>query len=157
ETAAREVHGEHSKTFRNPKHAAQWLTSLETYAFPAIGKQRVDMIEPADVLRVLSPIWISIPETADRIKQRMKTVFDWTIASGYRDKANPCEAITKVLPKHNGEDKHHAALPYKDVPAFIQTLRSDGGVSGRLAFEFLILTASRTSEVIEANWNEIDF
>jgi integrase len=156
EAAAREVHGEHSKTFRNPKHAAQWITTLETYAFPAIGATRVDKVESADVLKVLSPIWLEIRETADRVKQRMRTVFDWSMAKGYRS-TNPVAGITKVLPKHNEPDKHHAALPYKDVPAFIQTLRSDAGISGRLAFEFCILTASRTGEVIQAKWTEIDF
>ncbi len=67
------------------------------------------------------------------------------------------DAIEKVLPKHNREQKHYAALPYADVPSFIQAFRSDGGISGRLAFEFLILTASRTNEVIKAKWREIDF
>jgi integrase len=156
ETAAREVHGEHSKTFRNPKHAAQWITTLKTYVFPVIGKRRVDMIESADMLKVLSPIWLEKPETADRVKQRMRTVFDWSIAKGYRT-TNPVAGITKVLPKHNQADKHFAALPYGDVASFIRSLRSETSVSGRLAFEFLILTASRTNEVIKAKWSEIDF
>jgi hypothetical protein len=84
DAAARQVHAEHSKSFRNPKHAAQWISSLETYAFPMIGDQRIDRIESRDVLKVLSPIWLKINETADRVKQRMNVVFDWSIASGYR-------------------------------------------------------------------------
>lgn len=158
EAAARQVHAEHSKSFRNPKHAAQWITSLETYAFSMIGDQRIDRIESRDVLKVLSPIWLKINETADRVKQRMNVVFDWSIASGYRS-ANPVHGITKVLPKHNGVDNHFAALPYAEVPAFIQALRKDEAddVAGRLAFELLILSASRTSEVLKATWKEIDF
>jgi hypothetical protein len=95
ESAARQVHSEHSKTFRNPKHAAQWMTSLEAYVFPAIGGRRVDSIESADVLKVLSPIWLAIPETADRIKQRMRTVFAWSIASGHRTAGNPAASTCR--------------------------------------------------------------
>jgi len=155
--AAKVVHAEHSKTFRNPKHAAQWITTLETYVFPHIGNKRVDSIESGDVLKVLSPIWLGKSETAARIKQRMKTVFDWAIAAGHRTAGNPCGAITKVLPKHNGEKQHFAALHYDEVPTFICELRNDAGVSGRLAFEFLILCAARTGEVIQATWKEVDF
>ena len=90
------------------------------------------------------------------MKQRLRTVFDWCIAKRYRI-GNPTEAITKVLPKHNGPDKHFAALPYVKVPRFVQELRSaDAVVSGRLAFDVLILSASRTGEVLQAKWNEID-
>ena len=123
-----------------------------------IGDQRIDRIESRDVLKVLSPIWLKINETADRVKQRMNVVFDWSIASGYRS-GNPVHGITKVLPKHNGADNHFAALPYAEVPAFIHALRKDDAddVGGRLAFELLILTASRTSEVLKATWKEIDF
>jgi integrase len=87
----------------------------------------------------------------------MKTVFDWAIAAGHRTAGNPCAAITKVLPRQNGEKQHFAALQYDEVPAFIRELRNDAGVSGRLAFEFLILCAARTGEVIQATWKEVDF
>lgn len=157
EVAAREVHKAHSASFRNPKHAAQWITTMETYVFPIFGDRRLDHIESGDVLKVLSPIWMDIPETARRVRQRMKAVFDWAKAAGFRSDGNPVEGISKVLPKHSTKQKHHAALPYTGTPAFIKALRkSDGGVSVKLAFEFLILTASRTSEVLNAKWNEID-
>jgi integrase len=156
EAAARLVHAEHSKTFRNPRHAAQWITTLETYAFPTIGSKRVDEIESDDILAILTPIWTSVPETASRVRQRLRTVFDWSIAKRYRT-TNPTTAITKVLPKRNGHDKHFDAMPYTGVADFIHQLRSaDAVVSGRLAFEFLILTAARTSEVLLAKWTEID-
>ena len=157
EGAARRVHEEQSKSFRNEKHAKQWITSLEKYVFPVFRNRRVDQIESADVLKVLSPIWSEIPETASRVKQRMKTVFDWAKASGLRTGDNPTEGITKVLPKHpKGEREHFSALPYSQVPEFIAELREYEGISARLAFEFLILTAGRTSEVLYSNWTEMN-
>jgi hypothetical protein len=112
ETTAREVHGIHAATFRNAKHAAQWITTLETYVFPVFGAQSVDEIEPKDVLAALSPIWTAKPETARRVKQRMKTVFEYAKARGWRTGNNPVEGISRVLPKHSGKDKEHfSALP----------------------------------------------
>jgi integrase len=91
------------------------------------------------------------------VKQRIKVVFDWTKASGFRRGDNPIDGLTKVLPKHRGKKQHHAALPYPAVPAFIQTLRTaDTSPSIRLAFELLIVTATRTSEVLHATWVEVD-
>jgi integrase len=158
EAIAREVHASHSQTFRNPKHAAQWITTLETYAFPTMGKIPIDKIESKEILAVLSPIWIEKPETARRVKQRIKTVFDYAKAKGFRSTENPVEGISRVLPKHSGKTKDHfAALPYVQVPDFIQALRASKVYeSVKLAFEFLILTASRTSEVLLAKWQEID-
>src|SRR5262249_39161703 len=155
EVAARDFHRTHSKSLTNEKHIKNWIESLETFAFPMIGSRRVDQISSADILKVLTPIWLTVPERARRIKQRMQAVFAWSKASGYRNGDNPVEAIEKVLPKHNREQQHFAALPYKDVPAFIQSLRSDATISGRLAFEFMVLTAARTNEVILATWAEI--
>lgn len=158
EDVAREVHASHSQTFRNPKHAAQWITTLETYAFPSMRSIPVDKIESKEILAALSPIWIEKPETARRVKQRMKTVFDYAKAKGWRASDNPVEGISRVLPKHNGKTKDHfAALPWAQVPDFIQALRASKVYeSVKLAFEFLILTASRTSEVLLAKWEEID-
>jgi integrase len=158
ETVAREVHASHSQAFQNPKHAAQWITTLETYAFPTMGNIPIDKIESKEILAALSPIWIEKAETARRVKQRLKTVFDYAKAKGWRSGDNPVEGITRVLPKHGGKVKDHfSALPYVQVPEFIQSLRSaNNAMSIRLGFEFLILTASRTSEVILAKWPEID-
>lgn len=157
--AATTVHAEHSKTFRNAKHAAQWLASLTADVFPAIGSRAVNTIDSSDILRVLNPIWTTKPETARRLKQRMKVVFDWAKASGFCSGDNPTDGVTKVLPKHKGEKAHHAALPYPQVPSFITRLRNipDMRTSARLAFELLILTAARTNEVQLAEWPEIDF
>ena len=125
--------------------------------FPVFGDRPVDVIDSADVLKALSPIWTTKPETARRLKQRIKVVLDWAKASGYRDTDNPVDGVTKVLPKHREETTHHAALPYKAVPAFIHTLRTaDTSESIRLAFELLILTATRTNEVLRAMWTEVN-
>ena len=158
EAATRKVFSEHEKSFTNEKHKRNWIESLEKFVFPTIGSRRVDEIDSADVLKVLSPIWLTIPETARRVKQRMQVVFKWAKASRFRNGDNPVDGVKEVLPKHGRKQKHFAALPYAEVPAFIESLRdSDAAVSGRLAFEFLILTASRTNEIIKAKWSEIDF
>ena len=155
--ASREVHKQHSAAFRNAKHTAQWLASLEADVFPVFGERRVDVITSADVLKALSAIWMHKPETARRLKQRIKVVLDWAKASGHRSGENPVDGVGRVLPRHNGQQAHHAALPYASVPAFLQKLRSaEAGESTALAFEFLVLTAARTSEVLEARWEEID-
>lgn len=157
EETARQVHQDHARTFRNVKHAAQWISTLETYVFPFFGARGVDTIESSDVLAALSPIWIDKPETARRVRQRMKLVFDWARAKGYRSGDNPVGGVSDVLPKHKTKKEHHAALPYRDVPTFLVELRGSGaGVSAKLAFEYLILTAGRTSETLLAKWNEID-
>jgi integrase len=155
--AAEKVHAEHKASWKNPKHAAQWLTTLKTYAIPVIGERRVDQIGTPDILKVLSPIWLTKPETARRVRQRVGTVLDWAKAAGFQTGDNPVVGVAKGLPKQTDRDEHHAALPYEEVPAFVQSLRaSDNGEVVRLAFEFLILTASRTSEVLGAKWSEVD-
>jgi len=155
--AAERWHTEHGKAFKNAKHAAQWLSSLERDVFPTIGQQRVDTIASGDVLKVLTAVWIEKPETARRLKQRMKLVFDWAKASGFRSTDNPTDGVTKVLPRHKNGDSHHAALPYPKVPTFLTTLRScNASETVREAFEVLILTATRTNEVLGAQWSEID-
>jgi integrase len=155
--AAKRVHESHAGTFKNVKHRAQWLSSLEADVFPVFGDRPVDSIEASDVLKALSPIWTTKPETARRLKQRIKVVLDWAKASGYRTGDNAVDGVAKVLPKVRQTAAHHPALPYKDIPAFVLVLRDfNASASIKLAFEFLILTAARTSEVLEARWAEID-
>lgn len=155
--AALQVHAAHSSTFRNEKHKAQWLSSLTAYVFPAFGERLVSAVDSRDVLKALTPIWSTKPETARRLKQRIKVVLDWAKASGHRSGDNPVDGITKVLPRGRQAQAHHAALPYAKVPAFLETVRSaDANAASKLAFEFLVLTAARTSEVLGARWAEID-
>jgi len=155
--AALKVHSAHAETFRNAKHKAQWIASVKADVFPTLGDRPVDAIDTSDVLKTLAPIWTTKPETARRLMQRMRVIFEWARASGHRSGDNPVDGVTKVLPKQRQAPIHHAALPYAGVPAFVKGLRAaDAGVSTKLAFEFLILTAARTNEVLGARWEQID-
>jgi len=117
----------------------------------------VDAITSADILAALSPNWLKRPETSRRVLQRVRVVLDWCKAQGFSSGDNPTQGITKVLPKHRVPQAHHAALPYQQTPAFLHTLReADAGEVVKLAFEFTILCASRTSETLNATWAEID-
>ncbi len=160
ETVARKVHAAIAPTFKNRKHAAQWLTSLETYAFEHIGSLPVDRIRQADVLRVLSPIWTTKEETAGRVHQRIAKVLDWAKSHGYRSGDNPCDYVKEGLPRQKGKAKrvkHHEALPFAKVPEFLVALNnSTAGQSARLGLEFVILTAARVSEVRFAERSEFD-
>lgn len=158
EVAAKLVHQAHTASWRNEKHKKQWIDTLKQHVFPIFGKKQVGSVTSADAMQALSPIWTSKPETARRVLQRIRTVMDWAKASGHRTGDNPVEGITKALPKHTAPRSHHAALPYRKVTAFIGKLqKTDAGESARLAFEFTILTAARTNEVLGAKWDEVDF
>lgn len=155
--AARVVHEQHARSWRNAKHGAQWLSTLERFAFPLLGNRLVDQVDSADVLRVLRPIWHEKPETARRVRQRIRAVFDWTKGAGHRLGDNPVDGLNRVLPQQTDEVQHFAAMPYADAPAFLQRLRaSDAGEVPKLAFELLILTAARTGEVVGAKWEEFN-
>ncbi|MES0198612.1 integrase arm-type DNA-binding domain-containing protein [Mesorhizobium sp. M0011] len=157
-TAAEIVHAEHEVSWKNPKHAQQWINTLKQYAFPMIGDYRIDSINTPAVLRVLSPIWLKKPETARRVRQRIGTIMDWAKAAGYRTGDNPIDGIAKGLPKQGDGKKHFATIPSSEVAAFIKALRNtNSGPMAKWGFEFLILTAARTSEVLQARWSEIDF
>lgn len=156
EEAARKVHSLHKPTWKNEKHAAQFLATLETYTFPKMGRLKVQDVTTADVLGVLMPIWTTIPETARRVRQRIGTVMKWAIAQGWRQD-NPAENISKALPKVSKAPEHRKALPYAEVASCIEAVKASGaGVSTKLALEFLVLTAARSGEVREARWSEIN-
>ena len=156
ESAAKQVHSAHAAGFRNEKHRKQWLSSLAD-VFTAFGGKRVDAIGSADVLAALSPRWLERPETSRRVLQRIAVVFDWCKAQGYCMGDNPTEGLTKVLPKHRAVKAHHAALPFQHVGAFVHALReAEASEAVKLAFEFTILTAARTSETLRAQWAEFD-
>jgi integrase len=156
EEAARKVHAEHIEPVnRNAKANAQWLSTLEAYVIPKMGKRPVFAIDQADVLRALGPIWIEKPETARRVKQRIRTVLDWSRANGMGDGAHPVDGIEKALPRQSNRDKHHAALPYAELPALWPRLEAVNGM-GALALRFTILTAARSGEARGATWDEID-
>jgi integrase len=130
---------------------------MEAYVFPRIGDRSVSDITHAAVLAILEPIWFDKPETAKRVLQRLEAVFKSSILRGQREKASPCIGIAQELGRDHRDIQHHRALPYAEVPAFIQALRSCQSNSvTKLAFEWLILTATRSGETRGAAWHEID-
>ncbi len=157
--AAVRVHAGRMTSWRNGKHQAQWLSSLEAHTFPSLGSKRIDQIQAHDVLGTISTIWASKPETARRVLQRLRMVFDWAKASGFRNGDNPVDGLTAVLPRQAQNKRHMTAMPFADVPGFVQEIASSAEIPSAAdrALEFLILTAGRTNEVLGAQWREIDF
>jgi integrase len=146
--------------WRNPRHAAQWSTTLASYAYPVIGELPVAAADLTLIMRVLEPIWTKKPETASRLRGRIESVLDWATTRGYRVGENPARwkgHLENLLPKTSKvrRTRHHAALPYAELPGFMAELRQQQGVAAR-ALEFTILTAARTGEAIGARWAEID-
>lgn len=158
EEAARACHADHKGAWKNAKHAAQWLTTLERYAFPRLGKEPVDRIDTPIVHATLLPIWQEKPVTARLVRQRIGAVLDWAAAKGYRSGENPVRAVSKGLPKQPKGQEHFAALPWQKVPGFVTSLHGTdkAGPMVKLLFEFLILTAVRSGEARGSRWSEFD-
>lgn len=153
--SAAKVFAENHKNWRNAKHRAQWMSTLEAYVFPKFGDVAVSEVDGPAVRDALVAIWLAKPETARRVRQRIVTVIDWALAQGYRSGPLPMAAINKSLPKSKKRKVHHTALPYAKVPEFMTALRQRESI-GRLAFEALVLTAARSGEIRHAVWSEID-
>ncbi len=142
--------------WRNPKHGKDWLSSMERFAFPRLGKLPVSEVTSADVVDALRAVWHKRPATARRVRQRIGTVMEWAVALNYRDD-NPCSRIGPVLGPQQDLVQHMRALPHRDVAAVVEKVRtSKATATVRLAFEFLVLTAARSGEVRGAEWTEID-
>jgi len=157
EKAARKVYEDNRPTWRNAKHAAQFITTLETYAFPVIGNMSVKEINSSHILTILSPIWVTKSETAKRVRQRLSTVFKYCVAKQWRSDDPANIAIIEALPYLKKKVQHRKSISYNNVSDFIKViLSSSAGVSTKLGLEFLILTATRSGEVRKACWNEID-
>ncbi len=157
EAACRSVYDANLPTWRNAKHASQFITTLETYAFPVIGNMTIKDITSAHILQILSPIWVTKSETAKRVRQRLSTVFKWCIAKHWRLDDPADIAIVQALPRQSKKIIHRKSISYNEVANFIEIIRgSSGGQSTKLGLEFLILTATRSGEVRKASWNEID-
>jgi integrase len=160
ETATRQYFDMHERKWRNARHRAQFLSSLRQYAFPVIGRLPVAAIDTGLVLKCVEPIWADRVATAARVRGRIESVLDWATVRGYRTGDNPARwrgHLAEVLPAPGAQKaKHHAALPYGEVPGFMATLRAHTGIAAR-ALEFAILTAARSGSVLGATWDEIDF
>jgi len=150
----------HSDGWRNAEHHRQWVTSLEQYVYPIIGDLPVDEISTPHIVKVLEPIWKAIPETASRVRGRCEKILGWAQVRGFRSGDNPARwrghlaelftAKGKMQPA-----KHHAALPFTDVPQLVAEIAAIDHVAAR-ALEFTILTAARAGEVLGATWDEVD-
>jgi len=134
----------HQRTWKNAKHKAQWPSSLQSYAYPTLGPRPIAAIDGALITEALSPIWATKSETARRVKQRIEKVCQWVK-----------DGTPLPLNRAGKRVRHHAALSFAELPAFMAELRGRDNISAR-ALEFCILTAARTSEVLGAKWNEID-
>jgi integrase len=150
----------HKAGWKNAKHIEQWTNTLKTYAYPVIGSTPVAAVDVALVKEILDPIWTQKTETASRIRGRIESVLDWATVHGYRLGDNPARwrgHLDKLLPRQSKVAKvqHHPALPYSEMPNFLKALRSEDGIAPA-ALTFLILTATRTSEVANASFDEID-
>ena len=155
-TVATEYHGNIKAGFRNGRHSASWLTSLESHAYPVLGSMRVDAIDSSAIQTALLPIWLVIPETARRVRQRIGAVLDYAHSKKWRASEAPLRAASLGLPNQPRGKQHFAAMPYAEVPDFLAGLRTKGDSVGRLALVFTILTAARSGEVRGATWSEID-
>lgn len=150
----------HKAGWQNAKHAAQWASTLDTYAHPKIGGLSVDQVGTRHILDVLQSIWTTKTETASRVRGRIENILDWAKVQGFRAGENPARwrgHLDKLLaaPSKVTSVRHHPALPYTELPEFMADLRGRSGI-GALALEFTILTAVRSGETRLADWSEFD-
>lgn len=150
----------HESAWKNAKHRQQWRNTLATYAYPEIGNLPVSSVDTEQVLKILQPIWTAKPETASRVRGRIEAVLDWAKARGARQGENCARwrgHLDHLLPKRSkvARVKHHPAMPFAEIPAFMVELRERTEIAAR-GLEFLILTACRTGEVLGARWDEVD-
>jgi integrase len=160
EKAAEELIAAHEVGWKNAKHRQQWRNTLKVYAYPVLGNLPVANVDTEAVLAVLKPIWETKPETASRLRGRLEAVLSWAKARGLRSGDNPAQwrgHLDALLPKRTKvrRVKHHPALPYTEVPAFMAKLRARNGITPR-CLEFVVLTAVRTGEAIGARFSEFD-
>lgn len=143
--------------WRSDIHARQW-GALQDQCAP-IWNKPVDAIGVIDVLDTLKPIWVRTPQTASRVRARIAATFDYAKAKGFRSGENPAAwkgHLEHILPRRQKvEQPHFGAMPYREIPAFVASLREHTDAS-HLAIEFLILTACRSAEARAATWQEID-
>ncbi|MEN0087689.1 MAG: integrase arm-type DNA-binding domain-containing protein [Pseudomonadota bacterium] len=149
-----------SDQWSNEKHRYQWAQTLGPQYCASLAKIRVDEIGLNHVMAVLNPIWLQKPETATRLRGRIERVLNFAKVSGWRSGENPAiwrGNLDNVLPKPRKlVQGHHAAMPWSDLPAFIDRLKQTEGMAA-IALRFAILSAGRTGEVLGAKWDEVDF
>jgi integrase len=141
------------------KHRNQWPSSLKRYAYPTIGKLTIPEIKPSHLYELLRPIWVEKRETANRVRGRIETIIAKNVDVDDKDFRNPAELTKQLrekLPKRTKRVvRHHPALPYAEVQQFMADLSTAAGTAAAM-LRFLIFTACRTNEVVDARWVEID-
>ncbi len=150
----------HRSGWRNAKHAAQWESTISTYASPVFGELPVAAVDTALVMKALNPIWTEKTETASRLRGRIESILGWATTSGYRQGDNPARwrgHLQNLLaaPEKVRKIEHHPALPWQQIGAFMADLRVREGIAAR-ALEFAILCASRSGEVRGMRWHEVE-
>lgn len=138
------------------KGAKTFIGSLANHAFPKIGSTRVDLITAADISQVLAPIWMSKPDMARKVRQRIGTVLNYAHGKGWRASEAPSKAVIVGLPRQP-KGGNYSAMPYGELQAFASKLLAKLDTNGRRALWFQILTAARPGEVRRARWSQIDF
>jgi integrase len=154
--AAIECHEAMKDGWRNKRHTDSWLSSLENHAYKHFGSKPVNAIDSVMVRNALAPIWLKTPETARRVLQRIGSVLDFAHIQGWCPHEAALRSVRKGLPRQPRRDNHYAAMPYGDVPAFVQALAELPSSAGRDALRFTILTAVRSGETRHAVWPEFD-
>ena len=155
--AAIKVHAANVPRWRNANHIANWMRTLERHAMPTIGPMRVDRIQQTDVLRVLEPIWSELPETARRVRQRIRKVLRWCQAHGYVENNVAGEAIDGALPAMPKVKNHLRSMPYLEVSDALRVVDASGASqTAKCCLRFVILTAARPGEARGARWSEMD-
>ncbi len=161
EEAAAAVIEENAPTWTDPKHPKDWANTLARYVFPCFGKVLVSQVDIDHVLKALKPIWHTRPETARRMRQRIRAILAWAITKQYRTDNPAGPSIHGVLPKRRSrkhQKQHHSAVPYSQLPQLIVAVRrTNSSAPLRLLLEFVVLTALRSGEAREARWTEFDF
>ncbi len=150
----------HQSEWKNSKHAQQWTNTLTQYAYPVFGDIPASEIDEALILNALTPIWNTKTETAKRVRGRIESVLDWATFNKFREGENPARwkghlEHSLAKPSKVSKVKHHAAMPYRDLPGFMKELKGRSGM-GAKALELLILTGCRSGEVRGAIWGELD-
>jgi integrase len=158
---ANEYHEANKDSWKNHKHSDQWINTLTTYAFPLFGKKPISQVSEDDIRAVLLPIWKTKAPTATRVLQRIRTVIRHGASMKYCDRVDSeqWEQLRTSLPKNTKalEKDHHAACPHPQVGAVMKAVRSGhSSDSVKLAFQFTVLTATRSGEIRGAVWQEID-
>ena len=129
--------------WRSGKHTRNWLQIMEKYAIPIIGSVRIDKLGREDVLKIVAPRWTKRPETARRLRQKMRTTFEWAQANGFIETNPAGEMINGALPKQRAVKEHFRAQPFRDVAGALETIERSDMTTAKLAFRFLVLTAAR--------------